>query len=390
MYLLGSSTEVLTEGKLPSLRQVLGLFIHEHTMKGRTVGEASTIAIAKTSEFWNKARIPIRPAQHCHGKLETEFESWRLLKKNAKRISPAQKAKESAFSSKLDNLFDIAHAAALETITIPEDREFLIAQREEGRRGSMVGIDVSLTRKEKKKLEMKEKLVDRQHRAESSKEQLTAQVLLASSSGRSTSLDDELQGATGGVRSKACIANRKRGRIEIISPGLAAILDRTKVSDRKAVLIVAETAKSFGQNVKDLTLNRSTMRRKRQYHRSIIYARLKDEFRADDLLVVHWDGKMIGDLTGKMTIDRLPILVSAKGVSQLLVVEKLISSTGQAQAAAVHTALQEWGIVDRVRAMSFDTTSSNTGRINGACVILEQMLDIKLPSLACRHHILKL
>jgi len=105
---------------------------------------------------------------------------------------------------------------------------------------------------------------------------------------------------------------------------------------------------------------------------------------------VHWDGKMLCDLTGKQSIDRLRILVSAKGLSRLLVAAKLISSTGQAQAGAVYTALQEWGIADRVRAMSFDTTSSNTGQINGACVILEQMLGVKLLSLTCRHHIFEI
>ena len=126
VYLLGSSTKVLTGGKLPSLRQVLGLFIHYHKENCRTVREVSTFAIEKASEFWNKARIPTRAPQHCQAKLEAEFETWRLLKKNAKRTSAAQKAKESAFSSKMDILFDIAHADALDTIKIPEDREFFI------------------------------------------------------------------------------------------------------------------------------------------------------------------------------------------------------------------------------------------------------------------------
>src|SRR6218665_1295923 len=39
--------------------------------------------------------------------------------------------------------------------------------------------------------------------------------------------------------------------------------------------------------------------------------------------------------------------------------------------------------------MCFDTTASNTGRRNGACVLLEQKLEKDL-HLACRHHILEL
>ena len=40
--------------------------------------------------------------------------------------------------------------------------------------------------------------------------------------------------------------------------------------------------------------------------------------------------------------------------------------------------------------MSFDTISSNTGRKQGACVMIEQELETDLLHLACRHHILEL
>ncbi|KAG0721029.1 hypothetical protein GWK47_047288 [Chionoecetes opilio] len=40
--------------------------------------------------------------------------------------------------------------------------------------------------------------------------------------------------------------------------------------------------------------------------------------------------------------------------------------------------------------MSFDTTSSNTCRNNGACVLIEQQLKKDLLYFACRHHVLEL
>ena len=89
-------------------------------------------------------------------------------------------------------------------------------------------------------------------------------------------------------------------------------------------------------------------------------------------------------------MDRLPVLVSGKQVSQLLTVAKLPSGTGQAQASAVVEALKDWDVGARVNAMCFDTTSSNTGRSMGACVLLEQMLGKELLYLACRHHVLEL
>jgi hypothetical protein len=39
--------------------------------------------------------------------------------------------------------------------------------------------------------------------------------------------------------------------------------------------------------------------------------------------------------------------------------------------------------------MCFDTTASNTGRLKGACTILERILGRELLYLACRHHILE-
>ena len=40
--------------------------------------------------------------------------------------------------------------------------------------------------------------------------------------------------------------------------------------------------------------------------------------------------------------------------------------------------------------MSFDTTSVNTGRFRGVCVLLENLVGRELLWLACRHHVLKL
>ncbi|KAK2710044.1 hypothetical protein QYM36_013645 [Artemia franciscana] len=40
--------------------------------------------------------------------------------------------------------------------------------------------------------------------------------------------------------------------------------------------------------------------------------------------------------------------------------------------------------------MCFDTTSSNTGRLAGACILLEQKIGTELFSLACRHNVMEL
>jgi len=51
-----------------------------------------------------------------------------------------------------------------------------------------------------------------------------------------------------------------------------------------------------------------------------------------------------GDLTSREHVDRLPVIVTGQGISQLLAVPRIASSTGQAQATAVKQCLDEWGV----------------------------------------------
>jgi len=71
-------------------------------------------------------------------------------------------------------------------------------------------------------------------------------------------------------------------------------------------------------------------------------------------------------------VDRLPIIISYKGIDQLLGVPELISGTGENQATAVYLyqALENWGLIDNVQALCCDTTASNTGRLKYACIYL--------------------
>lgn len=88
-------------------------------------------------------------------------------------------------------------------------------------------------------------------------------------------------------------------------------------------------------------------------------------------------------------VKREAVTVSYDGTSKFLGAPQIKSSSGKDTADAVYNLLVRWNIADRVEAMSFDTTSSNTGALNGACIILQkpQYCRRKLLHLACRHHI---
>ncbi|XP_063974411.1 uncharacterized protein LOC135161076 [Diachasmimorpha longicaudata] len=185
----------------------------------------------------------------------------------------------------------------------------------------------------------------------------------------------------------------KAKRQKLMAPNLTAVLDRAKVSDRMAARILAATLIEAGITLEDVDLSRETIRRNRQQHREVLQRSICDNVRIKkpDVLGVHWDGKQETDPGNKFVkADRLSVLVSGHEWSQLLGVPRLERGTGYTQAEAVHRLLKEWDLLDDVCTMVFDTTASNTGAFNGACILLEQLVGRDLLHLPCRHHILEL
>lgn len=296
LYLLDSYVENITGSKLPSNRQALGYFLFLHRQNKHPTKQAAALTIEKIFAFWNKANIPVRPKQHCVKKLETLFHKWQGLHKHAARKTSFQEMHEKAFTDCLEDLFDIAHADALNMITIDEDKQFLMAQREKGRRGCMYKIDGVLLKKNKMVKERFEKQRKRRLTEEKAAEEAKWMAVLEDSSTNDDSATDPEDAA--GPSSSSPLP-QKRGRKEIISADLAVTLDRTNVSDRAAMFIISSTAKSLGNNIQDLALNRSTIRRSRQQHRKQLAAEILQNFSPTASLTVHWDGKLLPDLNGK-------------------------------------------------------------------------------------------
>lgn len=92
-------------------------------------------------------------------------------------------------------------------------------------------------------------------------------------------------------------------------------------------------------------------------------------------LIVHWDGKLLPALTGHAKVERLPILISTNGIEKLLGVPICEDGSGLEITKAVFKALVEWDLLDKVEAMCFDTTSTNTGPFKGACHLLQKKIE---------------
>jgi len=114
-------------------------------------------------------------------------------------------------------------------------------------------------------------------------------------------------------------------------------------------------------------------------------------FMSEGPLLLHWDGKLLPDITGsKEVVDRIAVLVTGGHVEQLLGVPKVGSGSGEDQCNACVRALDEWQLKHLVRGLVFDTTASNTGLKKGACILIEKALDTELIWIPCRHHVLEI
>ena len=103
----------------------------------------------------------------------------------------------------------------------------------------------------------------------------------------------------------------------MLSQELASALDRTGVSDRKALRIVAATASSLGHDPNELLLNAESIRQAPACYRSQLAAEVKTTFISDTPLTVHWDRKILSDCDSTR-VDRLAIVVSGDGVQELI------------------------------------------------------------------------
>ena len=171
---------------------------------------------------------------------------------------------------------------------------------------------------------------------------------------------------------------------------LLVSLDLAKVSDRSASLIMIPTVSNLGHDPDEFNVSYSSIRCAKLKFRKDVSEAVKAELKYYVPFTIHWDGKLLEEITGEDIVNRLPVLVSGNGVDQLLGVPKLTSGTGENTSAAVYKLVLDWGLLDQVKCMCFDTTASNTVCKNETCVSLEHKMDKDMLWLLCHHHILEI
>ncbi|GBP08501.1 hypothetical protein EVAR_77183_1 [Eumeta japonica] len=113
------------------------------------------------------------------------------------------------------------------------------------------------------------------------------------------------------------------------------------------------------------------------------------EFQPNTPLTVHWDGKLIEDITGHKTVDRLPILVSGQGVDQLWLSQNSVMELGRRVLQLFMTLLflGTWATKSNVLLRHH----CGQYRFKSRCLHFIRTEDRKDALwLACRHHIMEI
>lgn len=182
----------------------------------------------------------------------------------------------------------------------------------------------------------------------------------------------------------------KRGCKEILTPRLAAVLDKLKISSRDTVHLLVAVLDAVGLSSSEFIINRNSIRQQRDALRKAKSTNIVSTFKQNSQpLTNHWDTKLLPSVTGKPE-DRLAIIATAPNIEQVLNIPDIPSGTGLEIASAVYDTLEKHNILDKTEAFVFDTTASNTGKFKGACNILEKRIGRDILFLGCRHHMLEI
>lgn len=156
----------------------------------------------------------------------------------------------------------------------------------------------------------------------------------------------------------------KRARKHLITDKLATVLDKCKISDRDATHILYTFLEAVNIDPSEYVINRTSLIIQRQSKRYDIAEKSREEFFKNvDNIIIHWEGKILKNISGQ-NVERLAVIATTQGKEKLLGVLELPVATGLEISFVVYDIIEDWGLDKKVQEFVFDTTASNTGRIN--------------------------
>jgi len=344
------------------------------------------------------------PQKNAIASLENIWKNWKALEKNKKRKSDPQ-GKRKVFLENLDKLWDIGSKDAISVI---QNNRLLTSQKKEDdknfyrdqqgpRVASMSGRDKIFAKKLQRNICRTTTMIASNPCSDNSGSN-TEDVLSESSFSEFDDTDSNSEERFLATTSKASptvnyvMLRAPRNLME--NAEVTKTVDRLKISDNAATMLLAAFIKACEGDISQFVLSRSSTRRARtstrlQIHHSIMKEVINNP---PENIALHWDGKLTEDRLGQK-FEALSVVVSSVPRftnGKVLGIQKIYNASGQSQAEAYYNLLKEWNLDDKVKALVFDTTSSNTGWKQGAAKLLEELMQRKVLYHACRHHVFEL
>lgn len=371
---------------LPSNRDVLSRLYYLITDKKENATDSADIVADEIMAVYERFGIPTKRKDSIKRKILVDYKEYRKLEKSKNKQATFVRKQENEYKAKLDKFFDVAHHMVLTMIKDEKRKKFLLQHR------------ISMAEVEEMSSSSDESSTSTPVTIEPViNEPIDVDINQPSTSGLITTTATTTTGETtegSAYEPPRTYTRKKKMEVtrQVVDKEVALALDRAEVTNRGAQLVLSSVAKSLGHNVEELNLSYEHIRLSRMTEREKISEQIRETFSAHTALVVHWDSKVMVDYADENNIplNRLAIILSGNGESKVLGIPKLISGEGKDECAAVFHALQEWNVSKNIRGMCFDTTSSNTGTIKGACALLQQKLGRLLLHFACRHHMLEI
>lgn len=442
-FVVGRKISNFNRNMLPSKKDVLARLLYLVQDENKNVKESASIVTNELIEIYNLFEIPTKRKDSINQQMILRLhDEYKNIRKSKNNVRPRLQIEEKSFIDSLDVLFDVSHVNAMTSLRkhkkqeainfLNDHRESMVAVRRKLCLDSDVFIAPALvpsrppatatsstSRASTSRVSTSTSVpgqstvsnvdVDSDlcvpscsYTAQSNEVYSEVEEAEQESGDSPTDTDietTEIETTEMETEGSTYVPPRKIVRYKqtepiqnVIDTSMIQALDRFKIPNNAASVIIGQIAYILGHDVRSLFISPEYIRMQRIKFRTEIYNTIRKQFSTNAVFTVHWDGKVLDDCTNvnQLTCNRLAIILSSNGNSKVLGIPKVASQTGVDEATAVYSALLDWNVQDNVMAMCFDTTSSNTSTSIGACVVLQQKLSRRLLYFACRHHVMEL
>ena len=173
-------------------------------------------------------------------------------------------------------------------------------------------------------------------------------------------------------------------------------MSRFGISSTAAEATLATTINNSGGSIDDFSISQSSLQRQKKQKVNENAQKIKKDFinlAKNKCLTLHFDSKITETAgQGRKKNERVAVIITCPGIpdAQLICIVPVDNGKASTQAKAIQEILEEWELFDMVEFLSFDTTATNTGWLNGICTQLEKYRGKAMGWLACRHRMYEL